>query len=545
METIAMHFHCSQRLGERLTLHAGDDAAAAMWLEVGDHNPHYRALYASHKHIVDLVARTHGGGGTDGRGVGHDGHDGASSGGMLDACGPLAHQVHLWAAAATGGVIDGVESYLSVEDVLDCCHVVKVQFPVAMAVQQQVAEAVAKGRQGSELSQCTNALCGLLAAGDAVVSANIFENLQRILPFKQTLAQLGELLRHVDECLHHWHFNNDDTPLAPPPVLPAGHPAAGLRLSRVVLDLLRMAMFIDKPPALIADSSEIRELRRAALGRSPSSFWPSAVIMVGPPGAGKTAALPQGIELLHRRCGAPPSCEYARINPDFWIAQLCHYNNEHRDVANFVNHDTFLTAIAERRHLVFDSTGKSVLNTCGRVIGRLRRAGYCVHLVVVLASLPSCWRRIEARRACEGRAVPYKLAQETMHALKHALRTYLLECNDLFESTFVLDNDSDVPAVEHADSPHGGANGKGAGTAGRVLLAATPRSHRPKAGASPPPLQPGISSLLDDDEGGTEQGTEGPAKLLAHLTRSSTIAERHEAYKQAARALAGDEAKAT
>ena len=34
METLAMHFHCTRRLGEMLPLHAGDDAAAVRWLEV-------------------------------------------------------------------------------------------------------------------------------------------------------------------------------------------------------------------------------------------------------------------------------------------------------------------------------------------------------------------------------------------------------------------------------------------------------------------------------------------------------------------------------
>ena len=60
METVAMHFHCPSEVAGRLKLHAGDDATAVTWLEVGDHNPSYRALYASHKQIVDLVDATHG-----------------------------------------------------------------------------------------------------------------------------------------------------------------------------------------------------------------------------------------------------------------------------------------------------------------------------------------------------------------------------------------------------------------------------------------------------------------------------------------------------
>ena len=60
METVAMHFHCPSEVAGRLKLHAGDDATAVTWLEVGDHNESYQRLYASHKQIVDLVYSTHG-----------------------------------------------------------------------------------------------------------------------------------------------------------------------------------------------------------------------------------------------------------------------------------------------------------------------------------------------------------------------------------------------------------------------------------------------------------------------------------------------------
>jgi|TARA_B100000524_G_scaffold130515_1_gene64579 ADP-ribose pyrophosphatase len=60
METTAMHFHCKDELGKLLMLHAGDDAAEVRWLEVGDHEPDYCKLYASHKFLVDKVMLTHG-----------------------------------------------------------------------------------------------------------------------------------------------------------------------------------------------------------------------------------------------------------------------------------------------------------------------------------------------------------------------------------------------------------------------------------------------------------------------------------------------------
>mmetsp|Transcript_27665 Transcript_27665/g.84338 ORF Transcript_27665/g.84338 Transcript_27665/m.84338 type:complete len:274 (-) Transcript_27665:617-1438(-) len=55
METVAMHFHCPDELGEMLTLAAGDDACDVKWLEVGEHCPQYRQLYASHKHMIDQI----------------------------------------------------------------------------------------------------------------------------------------------------------------------------------------------------------------------------------------------------------------------------------------------------------------------------------------------------------------------------------------------------------------------------------------------------------------------------------------------------------
>ena len=55
-----MHFHCKDELGKLLMLHAGDDAAEVRWLEVGDHEPDYCKLYASHKFLVDKVMLTHG-----------------------------------------------------------------------------------------------------------------------------------------------------------------------------------------------------------------------------------------------------------------------------------------------------------------------------------------------------------------------------------------------------------------------------------------------------------------------------------------------------
>ena len=55
METCAFHFHC-EGLVAQLQLSAGDDAAHAFWMDVGDANATYAGMMANHKVWVDEVA---------------------------------------------------------------------------------------------------------------------------------------------------------------------------------------------------------------------------------------------------------------------------------------------------------------------------------------------------------------------------------------------------------------------------------------------------------------------------------------------------------
>ena len=57
METVAMHFHCSEELGRKLKLRGGDDAKYASWLDIDPvREPRYAELYASHRDWVDRIA---------------------------------------------------------------------------------------------------------------------------------------------------------------------------------------------------------------------------------------------------------------------------------------------------------------------------------------------------------------------------------------------------------------------------------------------------------------------------------------------------------
>jgi hypothetical protein len=60
METSVFHFHCSNELGKLLPLHAGDDAAAVMWLDIDPTEPKFNHLYASHKDFINRAVEQFG-----------------------------------------------------------------------------------------------------------------------------------------------------------------------------------------------------------------------------------------------------------------------------------------------------------------------------------------------------------------------------------------------------------------------------------------------------------------------------------------------------
>jgi ADP-ribose pyrophosphatase len=57
METVAVHFHCPDSLGQSLALQAGSDASAVRWLCVEDNETELKRLYASHADFVRTAVR--------------------------------------------------------------------------------------------------------------------------------------------------------------------------------------------------------------------------------------------------------------------------------------------------------------------------------------------------------------------------------------------------------------------------------------------------------------------------------------------------------
>jgi len=450
METVAMHFHCEVGLGEALQLRAGDDAADVKWLEIGPHSPQYTQLYASHRQIVDVVWRSHAPG--QERLQLEESSRRPSRAPLGDSQWLCTSAQWLYANLTQTALPLGLPA-LSVANLLDVFSVA----PDALRV-ATVALSAIEAAPSDDAATASAAIAAQLRPGDAGLAANVFDNLQTLLSLGKWAALRAMLLAAIDfvtEYSEAWRFPNDGS-LESPALPPSARAALAARIDSVAMAALRILAFVDQPPGLLVPE-RVHGIRSQIFEGSRCSMRPCAVVMVGPPGSGKSRSLGHCIPLIEREFDGPPAEHYATINPDDWITQLCDNNNSFRAVANVANHETFVTAIHQRRHVIFDGTGKSVLNTCGRVIARMRAAHYRVFLVVVLASHPTCWRRIELRRAATSRGVPEAILHATLRDLLHAVPLYL-QLPSLADATFVFDNNAELSTEGgHSRLTDGGA----------------------------------------------------------------------------------------
>jgi len=274
--------------------------------------------------------------------------------------------------------------------------------------------------------------------------SQVCDKLMNLRPFRAWLPTLARLMPLIAAKADGWTFASDGTSGAPS--LPAKDEMA---LNGAAQTALRTLSFIAKLPNL-TDGETIHGMRRrifvsgskVGIRSGPGGERPTAIVTAGPPGAGKSHLLSKVLPWLQTACGAPPADHFARIDPDMWITELCNNNNADRGLANYCNHETFVSAVRQRRHLMFDATGRQLVNTCGRVIGRLERANYRIHLIIVLATRETCWKRIEARRAATGRAVPGFVFNPTFDDMCTVVPVYLRGPHSgLCETTTFCDNE--------------------------------------------------------------------------------------------------------
>lgn len=164
--------------------------------------------------------------------------------------------------------------------------------------------------------------------------------------------------------------------------------------------------------------------------------------------------------------------------------------------------------------LLTRSVALTAVHRCGRVIGRLRRANYRVHLLIVLASYERCVERIEARRAQTTRGVPDAVLRGTLRDLQRAVPVYVAaSASGEVESTWLFDNEDDPLGPPRLnDTEHALRRRQ---LARRTIT----------AGALKPLQAEGEAADASADAGEGEGDGGGPA-LVARLTRYSTQEER-------------------
>jgi len=309
--------------------------------------------------------------------------------------------------------------------------------------------AVAERAGASIIERTIREVAQMLVMNDALYSANIYENLHALLPWTQRMPPLRAFVRRVNQ--RHDSWSHDDTGRVDN--APTVVPEEQCELSAQHLADLRRLAFVQLSPTMLHPPTLAEHTRKmwAAAAPPPSPplpkrlvppLPPTAVVTVGTPGSGKSfVAIRDCLPVLAEMGLGPSESQYLKIDPDFWLSQVCHNDNGCRPLVNWLNHENFLRACRRRQHIFFDGTGKSLLNTCGRVIARLRSQGYRVHIVIVLASFETCMSNVRERFERTGRDVPKKIVLETFKFLAQTARVYISRQAAMCDRVIVYDND--------------------------------------------------------------------------------------------------------
>ena len=220
--------------------------------------------------------------------------------------------------------------------------------------------------------------------------------------------------------------------------------------------LTRLEDVLAQRKVLIDDSIAIRKQPR---GAPPSP--PCCIVTVGPLGSGKSHLLTEQTSMLDDiikhdlgdTFPAPPLSSFVTLDPD----QVLHgisgepFQPTWRPYGNFINHENFAVAVARRAPIIFDGSAKDPLNICGRVISRLREAGYSVLFLVVLTPYKIARKRADDRAEITERITDDEFMRKVYKALQTALPVYLNALGPKLaaDGALVFTNLKEAPTLEH------------------------------------------------------------------------------------------------
>lgn len=169
---------------------------------------------------------------------------------------------------------------------------------------------------------------------------------------------------------------------------------------------------------------------------------PTAIIMIGGPGSGKTSAKLACIKSL----GFSFS-NFINIDPDEIISSLFKVNYDCKKPMNNVLNKLFNKSWRGKYNIVVDKTGKDFKDTHKRFINFLKERGYNIYLCINVLDYSTASARICNRnRSCDIKR-QCAVAKKTFKKLKNTYGKYVnLRCNDV-DGVFVYDNKKKLKLV--------------------------------------------------------------------------------------------------
>ena len=167
---------------------------------------------------------------------------------------------------------------------------------------------------------------------------------------------------------------------------------------------------------------------------------PTAIVMVGGPGSGKSSSQKKTIELIGTEYR-----DYVIVDPDRVLTALFESDNTCYARVQPVLEALINAAIEKRKHIVLDTTGRDFQRSC-QFAERFLKAGYKIVVCITQINPDIALARAVQRQAAEGRGVDEAYLRAAYAAIERIVPQYVE--SRLFNEVFVFNNSGHAPVCE-------------------------------------------------------------------------------------------------
>lgn len=172
---------------------------------------------------------------------------------------------------------------------------------------------------------------------------------------------------------------------------------------------------------------------------------PTAIVMVGGPGSGKSLAQQDCVNKLKMNMD-----DFVILDKDdiyknlFNMNNHCYYVPSDKIGIEFVNDENITYASENGYNVIIDSTGKDYSKTYQESIMRFKNKGYRVVICITLLDIAIGLQRVEKRRLQTGRGVTKEYLEKTYKTMSDVIPKYFNLSDKEVDAIFVYDNESDL-----------------------------------------------------------------------------------------------------